>query len=259
VIAGLPDSGTLVIAGFASLSGLAIGSFIAVLTLRWPAGGAIAGGARSRCDHCDTPLAARDLVPVLSFLWLRGRCRHCGAAIARRHLWIELAAGGIGALSLGLYPDTAGAAGALFGWALLALAILDVEHFWLPDRLTLPLAGFGLAAGFWLAPGLADRAIGAAIGFATLALVAALYRSATGREGMGGGDPRLMGAIGAWLGWAALPFVLLLAASLGLALAGIDRMRGRPVDRTTPLPLGALLAVTAWPLWLAGLPGLLGP
>jgi len=259
MITGFLESGALACAALGGVLGLAIGSFVAVLTLRWPAGRAIAGATRSACDNCDAPLAARDLVPVLSFLWLRGRCRHCGAAIAGRHLWIELAAGGIGALSLGLYPDAAGAAGALFGWALLALAILDIEHFWLPDRLTLPLAGFGLAAGFWLAPELLERAIGAAIGFGALALVAALYRSATGRDGMGGGDPRLMGAIGAWLGPAALPFVLLLAASLGLVLAGVDRLRGRPVDRTTPLPLGALLAVTAWPLWLAGLPGLLRP
>ncbi len=259
MIAGLPGAAALALSGFGGLFGLAIGSFIAALTLRWPAGRAIAGGARSACDACGTRLSARDLVPVASFVRLRGRCRHCGEAIAARHLWIELAAGGIGFLSLALYPDAAGAAGALFGWVLLALAVLDVEHFWLPDRLTLPLAGLGLVAGIWLAPGLVDRGIGAAVGYGGLALVAALYRAATGRHGMGGGDPRLMAAIGAWLGWTALPLVLLLGASLGLVLAALDRLRGRPVDRTTALPLGALLAVAAWPVWLAGLPGSLQP
>jgi leader peptidase (prepilin peptidase)/N-methyltransferase len=232
-------------------AGLIIGSFIAALTWRWPAGRSIVAG-RSHCDHCDAPLSARDLVPVLSFLWLRGRCRHCGAAIAPRHLAIELAAGLVGALALAAQPGAAGLAGAGFGWALLALAILDVEHFWLPDRLTLPLLLAGLVAGVWLAPPLLDRAIGAGIGFAALAGIAAAYKARTGRDGLGGGDPRLFAAIGAWLGWAALPLVLLAAAALGLVLVGIDRLRGRPVTRHSRVAFGALLAVCAWPIWLVG-------
>ncbi len=233
------------------LAGLIFGSFIAALTLRWPAGRSIAAG-RSNCDSCGQTLGARDLVPVLSFLALRGRCRHCGAAIAPRHLWVELVAGGIGALALALHPDVSGIAGAVFGWGLLALAILDVDHFWLPDRITVPLGLAGLAAGFWFDPLLLDRAIGAAAGFASLAAIAFAYKAMTGRTGLGGGDPKLLGAIGAWLGWTALPMVLLLAASLGLALAGLDRLRGRPVTGQTRVPLGALLAGAAWPLWVAG-------
>ncbi len=224
--------------------GLVFGSFIAALTQRWPAGRGIARG-RSQCDHCGVVLAARDLVPVLSFLVLRGRCRRCGAAIAPRHLAIELAAGAIGAAALGLNPDAAGLAGAGFGWTLLALAILDAEHFWLPDALTLPLAAAGLALGPWLAPPLADRTIGAVAGFVSLAGIAAAYKAATGRDGMGGGDPKLLAAIGAWLGWAALPLVVLAAALLGLGLAIADRLRGRGVDRLTRVPLGALLAGAA--------------
>lgn len=242
------------------VAGLLLGSFIAALTLRWPAGRSIvrasstAGGsihfARSQCDSCGTTLTARDLVPVFSFSLLRGRCRHCAAAIAPRHLWIELAAAGIGALALGLHPGLPGIAGALFGWGLLALAILDAEHFWLPDRLVLPLLVSGLLAAAWLAPPLPERLIGAASGYASLALIALAYHAATGRKGLGGGDPKLFAAIGAWLGWQLLPFVLLLAATLGLLLAAIHAARGRAIGRQTRVPLGALLAIAAWPLWL---------
>ncbi len=247
---------TAILAGVGAIVGLIAGSFIAALTLRWPAGRSVVGvgtaDARSACDSCGHGLSARDLVPILSFMILRGRCRHCGAGIAPRHFWVELAAGGIGALSLGLHPGLAGLAGAIFGWALLALAILDVEHFWLPDRLTLPLAASGLASAYWIEPSPVDHFIGAVAGFAVLWLIAKGYEVAAGRTGMGGGDPKLFGAIGAWLGWMALPFVLLLATTLGLCLAAIDRLRGRDVTRATPLPLGALLAVVAWPLWLSG-------
>lgn len=232
--------------GFA---GLIIGSFIAALTSRWPQGRSIVHG-RSACDACGRVLRPLELVPLLSLLWLRGRCRHCGVSIAPRNLWIELASGGIGALALGLYPGATGASGALFGWGLLALAVLDAEHYWLPDRLTVPLLVLGLAAGLWLAPSLADRAIGATVGFAGLALVGGSYRLATGRTGLGGGDPKLFAAIGAWLGWFPLAFVLLSAALLGLALALIDRLRGRAVGRHSRLAFGALLAVAAWPFWL---------
>ena len=232
-----------------AVAGLIIGSFLGALTYRWPLGRSIAAG-RSQCDHCGAGIAARDLMPVLSFALLRGRCRHCGGAIAPRHLAVELAAGLIGGLAIGVHPGAAGLAGAGFGWILLALAVLDVEHFWLPDRLTLPLGLAGLFAGIWLAPPLADRVIGAIAGFAVLAGTAAGYKALTGRTGMGGGDPRLLAAIGAWLGWAVLPIVILLAAILGVALAGYDRRQGRDVGRHSRSPFGALLAAAAWPLWL---------
>jgi leader peptidase (prepilin peptidase)/N-methyltransferase len=249
-------SSAIVLAGIGIVFGMIAGSFIAVLTLRWPAGRSVGGigadEARSACDSCGHVLSPLELVPVFSFVFLRGRCRHCGAAIAPRHLWVEIAAAAIGGLSMGLYPGFDGMSGACFGWALLALAVLDVEHFWLPDRLTLPLGAAGLLASAWLSPPFTDRLIGAATGFGILTLIAAVYQASAGRRGMGGGDPKLFAAIGAWLGWMVLPFVLLAAASLGLMLAGLDRWRGREVTRATPLPLGALLAVVAWPLWLAG-------
>ncbi len=231
------------------IAGLVFGSFIAALTQRWGDGRSIVHG-RSVCDSCAAPLRWFELVPVLSFALQRGRCRRCGAAIPARHFGIEIAAGLIGALALLVLPGAGGWAGAGFGWLLLALLVLDAEHFWLPDALTLPLFVAGLVAGLWLDPPLMERAIGAVAGWASLAGIAFGYRRLAGRDGMGGGDPKLLAGIGAWLGWPLLPFVVLAAALLGLVLALADHWRGGAVDRLTPLPLGALLAAAAFPAWL---------
>ncbi len=223
------------------LLGLVIGSFLAVLTGRWPQGLAITG--RSRCDACGVQLGAVELVPVLSFMARRGQCRHCGAAIDRRHLAIELAAGVVGAVMLWRYPLWPGLAAALAGWWLLALIVLDAEHQWLPDRLTLPLILAAMVLGQWLGfASLRDRGFAALFGLAALAAIRLGYRLRSGREGMGGGDPKLFAGIGALLGVLPLPFILTGAALLGLALALVDRARGRDVTATTALPFGALMA-----------------
>jgi leader peptidase (prepilin peptidase) / N-methyltransferase len=223
------------------LLGLVIGSFLGLLSARWPLGQAITG--RSRCDHCGVQLGVAELVPVLSFVGLRGRCRHCGGAIAPRHLAIELAAGVIGAVLLWRYPPLAGAAAALAGWWLLLLIVLDAEHQWLPDILTLPLIPAGLLLGqaIGFAP-LGERILAAGLGFFVLWALRTGYRLRTGREGMGGGDPKLFAGIGALLGVIPLPFLLTASAGLGLVLALKDVLQGRAVSRTTRLPLGALLA-----------------
>lgn len=233
------------IAGF--VLGALIGSFVATLVLRWPQGRSVIAG-RSQCDACGKTLGPLELVPLLSFALLKGRCRSCGALIDRRHFGVELAAAAIGALSLALVPGWPGLAGALFGWVLLALALLDAEHFWLPDKLTLPLLLLGLAIVG--EPSLIHRAIGAAAGFAALALIGLGYRALRGREGLGGGDPKLLAAIGAWLGWQALPFVMLAASLAGLGWAAIAAPRGRPMAAQDRLPLGTLMAMAAWPIWL---------
>lgn len=223
--------------------GLVVGSFVALLTVRLPAGLPVLI-ARSRCMSCDRVLAARDMVPVLSYLSLRGRCRRCAAPISPRYCLVELAAAAIGAMS-GLIADPVHAvAAAVLGWSALTLAILDWEHFWLPDRLTIPLGVAGVAASRLPGgPGLADSLIGGLAGFLALAAIAAAYRRATGRVGLGGGDAKLLGALGAWLGWRDLPYVLLLAALFGLAFAAVGR---RPVQRTTAIPFGPWLAAAGW-------------
>jgi leader peptidase (prepilin peptidase) / N-methyltransferase len=232
------------------LLGAIAGSFLATVLIRWPQGRSALGG-RSCCDVCEAPLGVRDLVPILSFAMSRGRCRQCDARIDRRHIAVEIAAALIGLVALLAHPLPLAAISALLGWWLLLIAMLDLEQQWLPNRLTLPLIPLGLAtAGAGFGPPLIDRAAGAAIGWLVLALIAWSYRRLRGRDGMGGGDPKLFAAIGAWLGVWQLPFVLLGAGLAGLAAILLMRLRGESVDATTRLPLGTLMAVAAWPLWL---------
>jgi leader peptidase (prepilin peptidase)/N-methyltransferase len=232
------------------LLGAIVGSFLATLLIRWPKGEG-AGTGRSHCDGCGRRLEAAELVPILSWLWLRGRCRTCGAAIDPRQVAIEAAAALLGGAAALAHPLPLALVTAVFGWWLLIIAALDAEHHWLPDRLTLPLIPAGLAVGWaGFGPPLDQRAIGAAAGFAALALIAFAYRRSRGREGLGGGDPKLFGALGAWLGWPTLPYVLLGAGLVGLGALVVKRLRGEAVAATDRLPLGTLMALAAWPLWL---------
>ena len=236
-----------------ALLGAIVGSFLATLVVRWPGGRSVVRG-RSGCDGCGRALGAWELVPLVSWAAARGRCGACGGLIDRAHPGVELACLAVG-LSAGLaagWPQAA--AGAVFGWLLVALAALDLRAWWLPDRLTATLAVTGALAGMAGAalgpPDLAERLIGGAVGFGSLWVIAFAYRRIRGREGMGGGDPKLMGAIGLWLGWRLLPAVLLVAALIGLGWALIQWVRGRAVAGSDALPFGALLAAAAYPAWL---------
>ncbi|WP_332310435.1 A24 family peptidase, partial [Altererythrobacter lutimaris] len=139
----------------------------------------------------------------------------------------------------------------MFGWLLLALAALDVAALWLPNGLTGLLAAAGLAAGLaGLGLPLEARLIGGAAGFGVLWLVAWSYRRLRGRQGLGGGDPKLFGGIGLWLGWQALPLVLLAACLIGLAGVLGLMLGGRRVTATDRLPFGVMLAAAAFAVWL---------
>ena len=230
--------------------GLVFGSFIATLAIRWPEGRAIARG-RSECDSCGKGLRAGELIPVLSYLLQRGRCRGCGKPIRPSHLLTELAGLAIGVAAGIAAPGVAGAAGAVFGWLLLTLAALDVAALWLPNALNAALAAAGLATGLLgFDPPIEDRLIGGVAGFGLLWLVATGYRRLRGRQGLGGGDPKLFGAIGLWLGWRALPTVMLAACLIGLA--GVLRLLlgGKRVTATDRLPFGVMLAAAAFAVWL---------
>lgn len=252
----MPDPGALPFGAgiaFAALIGLALGSFIATLVLRWPQGRSVLG--RSQCDACRRPLGLRDLVPLLSVLSSRGRCRQCGSSIDPFHSRVELGSAAIGALALGLMPGIAGWVWALFGWLLLPLALLDARHFWLPDRLNALLAVIGLLlAGPLLGTVLLDRWTGALAGGIVLALIAWAYRRMRDSDGMGGGDPKLVAAIGAWLGWQALPLMLLLASFGGIVWALLAHKRkGDPPLASRRVPFGLFACAAAWaavPLWL---------
>jgi leader peptidase (prepilin peptidase)/N-methyltransferase len=159
-----------------------------------------------------------------------------------------VAAAGLAAFAIALEPNVHGGALALFWLLLLAPAVLDAGHHWLPDPLTFILAIAGLLVG-GVATGatLAERLIGGAAGFTVLWFIAYSYKRSRGREGLGAGDPKLLGAIGLWTGWFALPAMMLIAALAGLAVAV---MQGR--SRFDRMPFGTLLASAAI-LWTAAL------
>lgn len=233
-----------------AFAGLIAGSFVGALVTRWPRGLSVAHG-RSACDACGRTLSPRELVPVLSYALQRGRCRACGAPIPPVHLAVELGCALVGATAFAATPPLVALAGLLFGWTLVALALLDAGHFWLPDRLTIGLALTGMAASLaGLGPPPRTAAIGLAVGFGSLWLIGFTYRQIRGRTGLGGGDPKLFAGIGAWVGWPMLPFVLLLASLAGLAAIAARALGGTPMAATDKLPLGTLLAVAAWPVWL---------
>lgn len=227
-----------------------IGSTLGVLIRRLPKGAPVVV-ARSRCAACGVRLAWFDLVPLLSFAWLRGACRHCGGRIAWFHLWVELAAVAIAVWSIALHGSGAWLDCAL-GWPLLALAWIDAEEMLLPDALTLPLVAGGLAAAWFVAPdNLADRVLGAALGWASFTLIAVIYRLLRGREGLGGGDAKLLAAAGAWVGWSGLPAVVLVAATSALVSTLVVRAF-RPAVAGAPLCFGPWLAAGLWLVWLYG-------
>ena len=232
------------------LVGIVVGSFSGALQTRLPGGRSIVAG-RSTCDSCGRRLGVRDLVPLASWLALRGRCRHCRAPIDPVQPVAEAACGLVGFTAPFVLQGMAAWAGALLGWLLLTIAMIDARHLWLPNALTAWLALAGAAAslaGYGPTPAMALA--GALAGYGTLELLAAAYHRLRKIEGLGGGDPKLLGAIGIWVGPAALPYVALaasLAGLIGWLAIHLWRRNGTLADR---LPLGTLLALAGWPIWI---------
>ena len=237
--------GPLIGVGFGAI----IGSFLATVASRWPRSQSVITG-RSRCENCGRTLTALDLVPLASWLRTRGKCRVCGARIDWVHPLIELGCAVIGGYCAWAFDPLAAVLLALGGWLLLTLAVLDARHMWLPDALTLPLATLGLTLGDWILPApFWDRAIGAAVGGGFLALLGSFYKRVRGQDGLGLGDAKLLGAIGAWMGWQALPFVLLIASAAAIVWVLALRLTGRSVDGATRIPLGTFLCMAVVPAW----------
>ena len=228
-----------------------VGSFLALAADRLPVGRPILVG-RSQCDSCGRKLDLLDLVPVLSWLATGGRCRTCNAEIPVLLPVLELAAVAVALTAIAVAPGMWMAVTALFGWALLLLGILDLRDYWLPLPITIALAAAGLFVGLG-ADTFTDSLIGLAVGFLLLEGLRLFYRLAAGRDGIGGGDPVLLGAVGAWVGWQGLAAVLLLA-SIGaiaavLLLALVRQARPSRHDR---VPLGSWIAVSAFAVWCIG-------
>jgi leader peptidase (prepilin peptidase)/N-methyltransferase len=198
---------------------------------------------RSACPQCGHQITALENIPLLSWLWLRGRCSACGTPIGARYPLVELLTALLSAAAAwkwGVSVQTVGAL--LLVWTLIALAFIDLDTTLLPDSLTLPLVWLGLLfnlGGHFAS--LPDAVIGAIAGYGVLWSVYWLFKLVTGKEGMGYGDFKLLGAIGAWLGWQLLPVTLLLSSVVGAAI-GIAMIVLVKHDRRVPIPFGPYLA-----------------
>lgn len=202
---------------------------------------------RSACPHCGHAITAMENIPLLSWLWLKGRCRECQAPISSRYPLVELLTALLSLVVAATFPPGWGLLAALLlTWVLVALTFIDLDKMLLPDQLTLPLLWggllFNLAGGF--AP-LADAVIGAMAGYLVLWSLYWAFKLLTGKEGMGYGDFKLLAALGAWLGWQALPIVLLLSSLVG-AIIGISLILLRNHHQGKPIPFGPYLAIAGW-------------
>ena len=199
---------------------------------------------RSRCPACAHTISALENIPLLSYIALGGKCSACRARISPRYPFVEALSGAFSGYIAWYFGFTPAAAAAmLFTWAMIALAFIDLDTFYLPDDLTLPLlwAGlvFNLFGGF---TDLTSGVIGAVAGYLTLWLDFWMFKLSTGKEGMGYGDFKLLAAIGAWLGWKILPLVILLSSFVG-AIVGVALIVLARRGRNVPIPFGPYLAV----------------
>ncbi|MFT4100376.1 MAG: A24 family peptidase [Burkholderiaceae bacterium] len=259
--------------GLALLVGLAIGSFLNVVIHRVPkmlerawaaeaaeaaaaastgatgAAGAVAGERYnllvpgSACPHCGHRIRAWENVPMLGWLMLGGRCSSCRAPISPRYPIVELATGVLSALAIAHYGASfAGLCAMVLLWFLIALAFIDADTQLLPDSMTLPLLWLGLLSNlFGTFTDLHSAVIGAMAGYLLLWSIYWAFKAATGKEGMGYGDFKLLAALGAWFGWQAIPSIILMSSLVG-AIVGIVLIVLARHGREVPMPFGPYLA-----------------
>ena len=261
----LLENQPVLLASVCSLLGLIVGSFLNVVIHRlpkmmerqWRAEYAEFTGnpapaaerynlfvPRSGCPSCGHRITALENVPIVSYLVLRGKCAACGKKISPRYPAVEALTALISGYAAWRFGFTWTTLAALvFAWAIIALAFIDLDTFYLPDDLTLPLlwAGLLLNLGNTFVP-LQSAVIGAAAGYLSLWSVYWGFRLVTGKEGMGYGDFKLLAAIGAWMGWQMLPLVILLSSFVGAAI-GICLIVFARHGRQTPIPFGPYLAI----------------
>lgn len=244
-------------------AGALAGSFLNVIIHRGPAlwglvdtpSGKLGNflGPRSYCPNCRAPIAYWQLIPIFSFIALRGRCAACNSRIPARYPLVELAAALHAVVVLALFGATMTAAfAALFGWILLALAVIDWETGYLPDWLTGALALVGLSANLvssFTPP--VDALIGAAAGVFVFWAIGAAWRRWRGVEALGLGDAKLLGALGAWMGWEALPAIVLAGSLASLAGVAVSSLRGSAIGAGDAIPFGPGLAFGGYCVFLS--------
>lgn len=198
---------------------------------------------RSRCPQCGHVLRWHENLPLLGWLRLRGRCAACKGRISVRYPLVELGCGLLfAAIGWRFGPQPVALLWCAFAATLVAASLVDWDTTLLPDNITLPLLWAGLLASWWGATlPLPDAVLGAAAGYLSLWSVYWLFKLATGKEGMGYGDFKLLAALGAWLGWQMLPAIILLSSVVG-AVVGITLIFAARHGRNVPIPFGPYLA-----------------
>ncbi|MGX1112532.1 leader peptidase (prepilin peptidase)/N-methyltransferase [Pseudoalteromonas sp. MBR-15] len=207
----------------------------------------------STCPQCKAPIKIWQNIPVISWLILKGRCASCKAPISVRYPIVEMLTASLSlAVAIIFGASELALLYIVITWVLIALTFIDIDHMLLPDQLTLPLVWLALIAAVMnitIAP--SDAIIGAAIGYLSLWSVYWLFKLATGKEGMGYGDFKLLAVFGALLGWQAILTIVLLSSVVG-ALIGMLQIIIQGKDKTTPIPFGPYLAIAGWVTLLWG-------
>ena len=246
MLTGSPEVDTVLLVAVCGFVGLFIGSFLNVVIYRVPAGESVVA-PRSRCPRCETEIKAYDNIPVLSYLMLRGRCRACGLRISAQYPLVELGTAVATALCVwrfGVGFESLAAIG--MSWCLITLSGIDARTQLLPDGLTLPLLWAGLLLSLVpLSVTPAQAIVGASVGYLSLWSVYWLFKLLTGKEGMGYGDFKLLGALGAWFGASSILPIVLMSSVVGAVIGGsMMALRGR--DSQVPMPFGPFIAAAGF-------------
>jgi len=230
---------------FSFIFGMVVGSFLNVCICRMPKDESIVSPP-SHCPYCNYQIRWYDNIPVISYLLLRGRCRGCGSGISLQYPLVELLNGIIALLLfLRFGPTLAFAVLFVFCSALVVITFIDIEHQIIPDEISLSGIVIGFVMSFflqghhWL-----NSLLGILLGGGSLLLVAYGYQWLTGKEGMGGGDIKLLAMMGAFLGWKSIPFIILVSSLVG-SVVGISIMLLQKKDSKLAIPFGPYLAFAA--------------
>lgn len=230
---------------FALVFGLLVGSFLNVCICRMPKEESIISPP-SHCPQCSYRIRWYDNIPLISYLLLRGKCRGCGTHISLQYPLVEFLNGILALflfLKFGPTPDFA--ALFLFSSALVVITFIDIEHQIIPDEISLPGIVIGFLLSFFLKePGWIDSLFGILLGGGSLLLVAYGYQKLTGKDGMGGGDIKLLAMMGAFLGWKAVPFIIFSSSMIG-SVVGVSIMLLQKKDSKLAIPFGPYLAFGA--------------
>lgn len=229
----------------AAVFGAAVGSFLNVLIHRLPSGQSIISPP-SHCPACHHRIRFYDNIPLVSYLILRGRCRDCGNTISPRYPLVELLTAAMSVvLFLRFGIDVRYLFSFIFTASLIVVTFIDLDHQIIPDVITLPgIPVFFLAAVGVMGVPVIESLLGIVLGGGSLYLIAVVYELLTKREGMGGGDIKLLAMLGAFLGWKSLFYILFVSSFLG-ALVGVALMFLEKKDMKYAVPFGPFLSIAA--------------